>query len=208
MSSSGEAALAWYGAAMADRTRPADEGEGAALDALMERYIAGDIAAFDELYARTAPRVFAFLLAMARDRQCAEDLCQAVYLKLHRARRDFLRGSPLMPYLMAIARNAFLDDSRHRKRALVRLTATGELPEPATTPSMSAVVGLKDAFERAVAALSPPQREAYVLIEHSGLSLAEAAQVLDATEMAVKLRVHRANEALRAALEPFRGDDS
>jgi RNA polymerase sigma-70 factor (ECF subfamily) len=45
------------------------------------------------------------------------------------------------------------------------------------------------------------QREAFVLIRFEGLSVSEAAQVLGATEAAVKIRAFRAYEALRAALD-------
>ena len=45
------------------------------------------------------------------------------------------------------------------------------------------------------------QREAFVLIRFEGLSVREAAEVLGATEAAVKVRAFRAYEALRAALD-------
>jgi RNA polymerase sigma-70 factor, ECF subfamily len=45
------------------------------------------------------------------------------------------------------------------------------------------------------------QREAFVLIRFEGMSLAEAALVLGATEAAVKILVHRAYVVVRAALD-------
>jgi len=45
------------------------------------------------------------------------------------------------------------------------------------------------------------QREAFVLIRFEGMSVSQAAQVLGATEAAVKIRAFRAYEALRAALD-------
>ena len=47
------------------------------------------------------------------------------------------------------------------------------------------------------------QRVAFELIKQEGLSVAEAAQTLGTTVAAVKLRAHRAYEALRAALADF-----
>ena len=46
-------------------------------------------------------------------------------------------------------------------------------------------------------------REAIQLTKMSGLSIAEAATVLGATETAVKLRVHRGYNLLRKELERF-----
>jgi RNA polymerase sigma-70 factor (ECF subfamily) len=51
-----------------------------------------------------------------------------------------------------------------------------------------------------LAKLPTSQRAAFELIKQEGLTVAEAAQVLGTTVAAVKLRAHRAYEALRAAL--------
>lgn len=45
------------------------------LNALMERYAAGDDAAFSELYDAVAPRLYGFLQRQLRDRALAEDSC-------------------------------------------------------------------------------------------------------------------------------------
>ena len=50
------------------------------------------------------------------------------------------------------------------------------------------------------AVLPPAQREAFVLIRYEGMSVADTARILGATENAVKLRAFHAYEALRAAL--------
>ena len=174
----------------------------------MESYVAGDLSSFDAIYDGTSGRVFAFLLAMTKDRSRAEDLCQTVYLKMHRARASWLRGAPVSPWLMAIARNAFLDDARARGRARVRVTTSGDVPDRAQEGSgRDPAVGLREAIDEAIDALTPRQREAFVLTRKSGLSPREAAQVLGTTETAVKLRVHRAYVALRRALEPFHTEE-
>ena len=54
--------------------------------------------------------------------------------------------------------------------------------------------------EEALAKLPPAQREAFVLIRYEGMSVADTAKILGATENAVKLRAFHAYEALRAAL--------
>jgi RNA polymerase sigma-70 factor (ECF subfamily) len=181
----------------------------ATLESLMRRYVEGDVAAFDDVYARTAKRVFAFHMVMTSDRSRAEDLTQTTFLKLHRARSGYIQGSPLVPWLMAIARNTFLDEARKRGRAKVRLTGTGDVPDLVDPRSQRApTTGLKEAIDAAIETLSPRQREAFVLTKHTGLSPREAARVLGTTETAVKLRVHRAYVALRLALAPHMTDKS
>ena len=187
-----------------DEVEPSEH-EGTSLEELMSRYAAGDDEAFAEIHRRTRPRLVAFLMMMAGDRSQAEDLCQITYLKLHRTRARYIDGAPLMPYLTAIARNAFLDSARKRKRAPVRVTSSGELPDRPDPATLRAPSGdLRQAIDRAVDQLLPLQREAFVLTKHRGLSPREAARQLGASEIAVKLRVHRAYLALRAALGEFR----
>ncbi|MEJ7732105.1 MAG: sigma-70 family RNA polymerase sigma factor [Polyangiaceae bacterium] len=184
------------------------EGPDELLEVLMARYVAGDIQAFDALYARVAPRVFAYLISMCRNQERANDVCQTTFLKLHRARNGWIPGSPLMPWLMAIARNTLLDEVRRRARSRGEMTATGEVPEVADPEDPSSrlseqeqLSSTAEALTRAIEALVAPQREALLLTKESGLSIREAAQVLGTTETAVKLRVHRAYTALRGALK-------
>jgi RNA polymerase sigma-70 factor (ECF subfamily) len=53
-------------------------------------------------------------------------------------------------------------------------------------------------IERALDQMSEKQRRAYVLLRKEGLSVAQAAAVLDTSEHTVKQRVHRAEEQIRA----------
>ena len=55
-------------------------------------------------------------------------------------------------------------------------------------------------IDQVLAKLPQSQRAAFELVKNEGLSMAEAAQVLGTTVAAVKLRAHRAYEALRGAL--------
>jgi RNA polymerase sigma-70 factor (ECF subfamily) len=57
------------------------------------------------------------------------------------------------------------------------------------------------AVQRALMKVPVRQREAFVLLRFEGLSVSEAAAVLGATQAAVKILVHRAYTAVRAALE-------
>jgi RNA polymerase sigma-70 factor (ECF subfamily) len=183
------------------------------LEEIMARYVGGDIAAFDALYKHIARRVFAYLVSMCRNPDRANDLCQTTFLKIHRGRSGWIPGSPVMPWVMAIARNVLIDDSRSRARAGARVTLSGELPEIAAADDvLRALTEQQDAentaraLGEALANLGATQREALLLTKRSGLSIREAAQVLGTTESAVKLRVHRAYLALREALG--KGDDT
>lgn len=92
------------------------------LDRAMERYVDGDLTAFDQLYAGLERKLFGFLFSFVRDRTRAEDLLQVVFMKVHAARGAWLRGGRITPYVFAIARNAALDQLPSKYREAIALT--------------------------------------------------------------------------------------
>lgn len=192
--------------------RSADEylASSAAASAAMDRYANGDDRAFGEVYDQLSPRLYGFLLRKTGDAAIAEDLVQQTLLQIHAARGTYVTGADVVPWAFAIARRVAIDSWRRQRREA--LTDDGELEA-----AMQHVTGddnPDDLAERnesmrlaaeAFAALPASQREAFVLLKQEGLSLAQAAETLGTTVGNVKVRAHRAYEALRAALR--REDD-
>lgn len=168
----------------------------------MEAYVDGSASAFDELYRRISPNLFAYLLRLTRNRERAEDLLQVTFGKVHRARSSYLRGAPVLPWMLAIARRSFLDERRSASTRSEDLSSDGSLPEP-QMEEVGLSADLSAALERALDALPETYREAIQLTKITGLSIAEAADLLGTTETAVKLRVHRGYTLLRKELEAF-----
>jgi RNA polymerase sigma-70 factor (ECF subfamily) len=173
-------------------------------NAAMDRYAAGDDAAFEELYDLLAPRLHAFLLRRTRDGARADDLLQQTFLQMHCARQHFTRGAPVMPWAFAIARRLLIDGVRKGRRE--SFTEDGnpgdrELASPRDAPdALVATRRLARRVEEELARLPEAHRIAFELVQRDGLSMAEAAQVLGTTVTAVKLRAHRTYEALRERL--------
>ena len=171
----------------------------------MERYAAGDDAAFAAVYDALADRLHAYLRRHVRDLHGCDDLLQETFLRMHKARGTFVAGAPVLPWAFAIARRLVVDRARRDRGApvnvddvdadpLTRLPA-GERPEH--------VVEAREAsrrLARALAGLPESQRTAFELLKQDGLTLAEAAEVLGVSVTAVKLRAHRAYESIRTAL--------
>ena len=163
---------------------------------LMERFLGGETAAFDTLFARHGGRVNAFLRRMVGP-AAADDLTQATFLSVVRSRDRFQRGARFRPWLYAIAGNAARD---HVRRARFEQPSdSGELPEQVTAPPLPDPA-LERAVHRALAALPPAQREAIVLHRFEGLSFGEIAETLGLSESAVKVRAHRGYVQLRILL--------
>jgi len=188
-----------------DAAAPDEPRTRAPEDAAMERYAAGDDAAFEIVYDALADRLSAYLRRQVRDPHRRDDLLQETFLRMHRARGTFVMGAPVLPWAFAIARRLVVDQARRDRRSpqlvadiepvLERPTRVGDRPEE--------VVEARESARRlagALARLPDSQRIAFELLKQDGLALAEAATVLGTTVSAVKLRAHRAYEALRAAL--------
>lgn len=189
-----------HGPGLAART--AEQIANSSAEELMVLYVDGEATAFDQLYRRLSPILMGYLLRLTRNRERAEDLLQITFTKIHRARASYLRGAPILPWVLAIARRSFLDERRSASTRNEDLSSDGTLPEP--QPTETGVPNeLSDALERALDRLPEPYREAIQLTKISGLSVSEAADVLGATETAVKLRVHRGYNQLRKELERF-----
>jgi RNA polymerase sigma-70 factor (ECF subfamily) len=177
------------------------------IDAIMDRYARGEDAALDELYRLCAGRVRGFLARMCASASLADDLTQDAFLRIHTARGTFVAGAPALPWMFAIARNSYLD---HRRREEVRrahrsttalLARERTLDSPAGGDRAAIARQMLGVVQQALMGLPVRQREAFILIRFEGLSLAEAALVLGATQAAVKILVHRAYVAVREALD-------
>ncbi len=170
-------------------------------EVLMDRYCAGDTAAFSTLFRRYAPRLVRFTRGYVGPAQ-AEDCTQQVFLKVHLSRDNFRAGAKVAPWLFAIAHNQALDHVRSAPRR--REISDGDdhasqvaVPAPMRDPSLNAAV------RAALQALPADQRDVVTLHWLGGLSFPEVAGVVGASHEAVRARAHRAYSALRSSLGPL-----
>jgi len=182
---------------------PADAGP---LDRAMDRYAEGDDSAFYAIARSLTPRLRAFLTRLSGSPALADDLTQETLLRIHRARGSFARGSAVVPWALAIARNCFVSHARAKKTRLSRTALDVSTIEVASGPDANAEATLAAQqsaliVRQALAAMPVANREAFVLIRYEGMSVAAAAQLVGISEGALKLRAFRAYEILRAALK-------
>jgi RNA polymerase sigma-70 factor, ECF subfamily len=181
-----------------------------ALDAAMDQFARGEDEAFAEVYRLAAVGVRRFLMRMGGDAALADDLTQDTFLRVHAARGGFEIGAKARPWLLAIARNTFLDSMRRakvRRDAAIATKAEQRAESHLAPPEAQgdeALAGreMLGIVSATLDKLSPLIREAFVLVRFEGLSMSEAAEVLGTTEAAVKVRAFRANEAMREAFGP------
>jgi RNA polymerase sigma-70 factor (ECF subfamily) len=192
---------------MAARAQSSESEAIRAADLAMARCAEGDDAAFHEVFTALAARLAAFLKRLSGSASLADDLVQETMLKLYQARGQFTPGMPVVPWAYAVARNCYLDAARAARRRPLVLESTELGDRHAARPSAEGdgeqnLIARRaaEAVERALARMTSLRREAFVLLRYEGLSVAAAAQVLGASEGAVKLRAFQAYELIRAEL--------
>jgi RNA polymerase sigma-70 factor (ECF subfamily) len=179
----------------------AERDERSRADVAMERYADGEDGAFEILYDELAPRLLRYALRETRGRSAAEDVVQQTLLQMHAARARFARGAAVLPWAYAIARRLLVDGRRHAARwsseedvGAIQVAAGGMAVDDALDRRRREA-DLADELRF----LPEKHREAFCMVKLEELSIADAAAVLGITESNVKVRVHRAAEALRAA---------
>src|SRR5256714_6688958 len=142
---------------------------------LMLAYRGGDAGAFEALYARHRTRLFRFVLRSIKARAVAEELFQEIWMRVIEARASYTAKARFTTWLYTIAHNHLVD--HWRKRGLTLVALDGEElaaadPDPADEAQARQSLAR---FAAALEALPALQREAFLLHEEGGLSIAEIA---------------------------------
>jgi RNA polymerase sigma-70 factor, ECF subfamily len=168
---------------------------------LMLAYRQGDAAAFERLYARHKGPLYRYVLRSIRDRGAAEELYQEIWMRVIEARGRYTVQAKFTTWLYTIAHNRMTDHWRKRGLQLVELDGA-DPPAPAAYepgPRAEARQGAERLLA-ALAALPEAQREAFLLHEETGMSVAEIAAATGTNEEAVKSRLRYALAKLREAI--------
>jgi len=186
--------------------RPVDDLANARDRALVERAVAGDLDAFNQLVTLYQDYLFALVVRVVNDRDSAADAVQEAFFSCYRNIHRF-RGDSFRSWLTRIALNAATDILRYRKRR-----PADPFPEweddswqpPAgedASPEREAVRrNTASILARALAQVTPDQRTAILLYDVEGYDYQEIADMTHVSLGTVKSRIHRGRLALRDLL--------
>lgn len=173
---------------------------------LMLAYARGDARAFETLYARHKGPLFRFVLRSVKGRAEAEDLFQEIWARAIDARARYEPRAKFTTWLFTIAHNKLVDHWRAKGLTLVSMDDEENPIDPPAGPSAEPerrAIGRQDASRLldAIAALPAAQREAFLMHEEAGLSIAEIAAATGSGEEATKSRLRYAMNKLREAID-------
>lgn len=188
---------------------------------LVERHLHGDRSAFDELYGRTASRVYNLALRLAGNAEDAAELTQEVFVRVFRHLGRFAGRSRLETWVYRITVNHCRSRLSRRRLAFLPLGLFGagggrgedgadgpmlrEPVDPQRGPEERSVAAeAQRQVGAALARLPAAYREAVVLRDLEGFDYAEIAAILRVPIGTVRSRLARGRDQLRAQLEGVR----
>ena len=172
-------------------------------DELIERIGASDPTALAELMGRYGPSLMRFATHFLRSADEADEVLQEVFLRADRAIRRGTRPTRLEGWLFRITVNR-CRSRRRRWWPFVSGAAADQVMARASTDADDETIALREELALGIAALSPPLREAFLLKHVEGMEYQEMSGITGVGVSALKMRVARACEQLRARLGEIR----
>ena len=179
---------------------------------------AGDEQSFALLLHRYRTPLVNFLYRMVRNREQAEDLAQEVFIRVYRARADYVPSAKFTTWLFRIATNLALNsirDTRHQRMEVsldAPVTVDSEegderpLDVAEKNPNIEQHLvqeAQRDMIRHAIDKLPEKQRAAVLLHKYQDLDYGEISKILSCSESALKSLLFRAYETLRVELAPL-----
>jgi len=173
-------------------------------EALMLQFAAGDIVAFERLYATHHDALFRYLTRALNNASLAEEFSQDVWMRLIDARARYSAKAKFRTYLFRIAHNRLID--HYRRQQPISLTDTGLEPCVVDTVEQERDSEWKNKILReAIDRLPIEQRSALALQIHGEFSLQQIAEMTGVGRETVKSRLRYAMEKLREVLKEVPG---
>lgn len=159
------------------------------------------MAAFERLYRANAGRVLATCLRLAGERQRAEELMQDAFVRSWEKLGSFRGESAFGTWLHRLTVNVFLAAERSDGRRLAKVGLYEDLDELPGASFGGSDPGDRIDLERAIAALPPGARTAFVLHDVEGYQHDEIAAMSGIASGTVRAQLHRARRLLTEKLD-------
>lgn len=176
---------------------------------LIERAVAGDTSAFEQIMIDSQQRVMAMTWRMLGNEADARDACQEVYLRVFKYLRRFKHDQDFFAWLYTITVNVCRDISKKRRNHSDRFTAfSGFADEGFTSQQASAEEMLegrqqRDLIAQAISTLSQRERATIVLRDIEGLSTEDVARIMNSSSTTVRSQISTARKKIKIYCEQY-----
>jgi len=174
---------------------------------LVRRVLDGDTAAFTTLVDRHAAACTRFATRMLGNREDAEDATQETFLRAYRSLARYEERQAFRTWLFQILINRCRTAAvRRQRRHRMFLVDDSAIAAASVRPAVDAG-DLRAELKRAIDALDPDQREAFLLKHVEQLSYDEMAAATGVGVSALKMRVKRACDRMQWMLRQGEASD-
>jgi RNA polymerase sigma-70 factor (ECF subfamily) len=163
---------------------------------LVERYLTGDTAAFDEIMVLYERQVYRICYRFVENREDAMDLAQDVFIKAFEHLATFRQESSLKTWLYRIAMNHCINHVKKHSQEFVEVTEYTGITHSSVQAQLEDREQ-RDAFRRMVKLLPPKQKAILELRINDQLSYEEIAKMSGRSISTIKASVFFALEKLR-----------
>lgn len=174
----------------------------------------GDRDAFTALVDEFSPKLHRLAVRMLGDPFEAEDVLQETFIKAYKNIGQFKGEAKIGTWLYRIATNEALMRLRKVHPAMVAIDEPIEMPDGhlisreikdwCCLPEAEFMTAeAQDKLDAAISNLSPVLRSTFILRDLHGMSTRETAEILEASEAAIKTRLLRARLELRDSLSNY-----
>ena len=182
----------------------------------LEALLSGDAEAFEKVVRQESPRLFRMIMRIVQNEDEARSVMQETFLQAYKRLDTFRRESKFSTWLYAIGLNLARASLRKSKRfdtldekKIDRLQPSfkngmySDSFENWNPQRLAELSERKRLVHEAIASLPDDYKTIVTLRDMEELSTTEVAQMLDISEGAVRVRLHRARQAMRKVLDPY-----
>ncbi|WP_031513017.1 sigma-70 family RNA polymerase sigma factor [Desulfofalx alkaliphila] len=146
--------------------------------------------------------VYRYLLQLCKHPQTAEDLTQETFYRAY-LYLDSYQGEKVKPWLLRVARNAFIDWYRKEKGQIALEPLVANCPDMGQKGPEERYLLIEEInrWAQALATLPTKQKQAVILCDYYGFSYQEAAELLNITPANLKVSLYRGRNKTKELLK-------
>ncbi|MFH1941875.1 MAG: sigma-70 family RNA polymerase sigma factor [bacterium] len=182
--------------------------------ALIERFLKGDIGAFNTLVWRWEKPIFNFILRTVGNEDTAKDICQTTFIRMFKQLKTLREPDKFSPWIYRIALNLCRDEFKKKNRNHLLYFENYMTDDNASNmiSQMSDQNGktpeefcnhqqLKEILKQALMSIPEEQRVIIIMKQYQGLKFTEISDILKQPINTTKSRLYYGLRALRKTLE-------